>query len=348
MGKESNLRKLSRSSAFPFQSIEEVVVTLDLTDELSMSGDERLRENGISEKYETEMLAPETRRRLSQEIAEINDLALSTAVYDLDQGTSQAGGHVLPVLEDMVVDSGAYINLGTEVVGLHQELVPSGKLEWIVRSHNEIRGTEYLAFQKVILAAPWYPATLEVHAELEQQPQELEYRQRHVTFFTSQLALSSDLFGSEDKLPNQILPTMIAESDKLHGIHEIAFVRELTRVIDGKAIIDHLYRILSVHEIDDEFLSSLFNNDQDNPSWVYKGSVSILESLNKLVVNSCLQVRHAYPLLYPRTLFPPMALSDSLWHAGALEAVASSLDMSLFAGANVGALAFAQIRKEQA
>lgn len=94
-----------------------------------MSGDERLRENGISEKYETEMLAPETRRRLSQEIAEINDLALSTAVYDLDQGTSQAGGHVLPVLEDMVVDSEAYINLGTEVVGLHQELMPSGKLK---------------------------------------------------------------------------------------------------------------------------------------------------------------------------------------------------------------------------
>ena len=41
-----------------------------------------------------------------------------------------------------------------------------------------------------------------------------------------------------------------------------------------------------------------------------------------------------------------MALSDSLWHTAALEAVTSSLELSLFAGANVGALAFVQIQIE--
>ena len=120
-----------------------------------------------------------------------------------------------------------------------------------------------------------------MHAKLERQSQDLNYRQRHVTFFTSQLSLSPGPFGGQASLSKQILPTTTAKPDKLYGIDETACV---TRAADDRAVTNHLYRILSTHEMNDDLFSSPFNYDKDNPTWIYIGNVSILKILpsNKL------------------------------------------------------------------
>lgn len=80
-----------------------------------MSAEQRLRINSVSQKYADEVILPETRSRFGQDIAELNDLALSIAVYDADQGTSHVGGRIRPVLEAMASLSEADLKLNTYV-----------------------------------------------------------------------------------------------------------------------------------------------------------------------------------------------------------------------------------------
>lgn len=240
-----------------------------------MSGEERLRKNGISRKYQEEVLVPETRRRLNQDVTEVSDLALSMAVYDENQGISQTGGHIIPTLEEMLLNSGAQLRLQTEIMGgLKHQLVRTGEWEWILQSHQIGREVEQSSFQKVIIATPWDATTNENIDTLEEIALASEYRPRHITLFTTTQSLDPEIFGQQESLPDWILPTMIKPLDHLDGIHEIAHVRNLTRTTHHTTVIERLYRILSTHEIGDEWLASLFVHRDIAPTWVHRDKVS--------------------------------------------------------------------------
>lgn len=274
MGKLNRLTTLNSHSGFPFATVESMIIALGLSEETEMRGIERNRRNGISERYQNEVITPETHRRLSQDVAEINDLALSMALQDADQGPSHSGGSTREVLEEMMRRSGAELRLNTRVLGLRYELISEAERVWIVESRREgSEELEFSGFQKIIFAAPWDPALTDVEEEFDFALQQAEYRSRHVTFFTSRKGLSSSLFG---KIPEQILPRINpnASPEQLSGIHEIAFVREITRVIDDEAATESLFRILSTSKVDDEVLHSITNGDQDSLTWVHRAFVS--------------------------------------------------------------------------
>lgn len=288
MGKLHRLANLNSNSGFPFATIESMINALGLSEETEMRGEERNRKNGVSEKYQNEVMIPETYRRLSQDVAEINDLALSMALQDVDQGPSHSGGSTREILEEMVGRSGAHLRLDTRVMGSRYEPISEGEKDWIVESRTEgSEELEFSAFQKIILAAPWDPAFMEVDEDFDFPLQEAGYRSRHLTLFTSRSRLSSSFFG-HPKVPEQIMPRITPNTspEQLSGIHEIAFVREVTRVIDDQATTESLFRILSTHEVDDEVLRSLIDGDQDSLTWVHRDFVCHYLSSLRIFINS--------------------------------------------------------------
>lgn len=255
-----------------------MIIALHLSEETEMRGEERNRKNGISETYQNEVMTPETHRRLGQGVAEINDLALSMALQDVDQGPSHSGGSTRQTLEDMAMRSGAHLRFNTRVQGVHYELISEDEKDWIVESRKDSSDVfEFSAFQKIILATPWDPALMEVNEEFDFPLQEAGYRSRHLTFFTSPRGLSTSFFGQPQgsRLPEQILPRITPNTspEQLSGIYEIAFVREITRIIDNLATTESLFRILSAGEVNDEVLHSLIDGDQDSVTWVHRAFV---------------------------------------------------------------------------
>jgi hypothetical protein len=55
------------------------------------------------------------------------------------------------------------------------------------------------------------------------------------------------------------------------------------------------------------------------------------------------KIPHAYPILNPRTAFLPFLLDDSFWYPIAIEALSSSVDISIWAGKNVAGLVLAEL-----
>lgn len=278
MGKLHKLANLHSHPWFPFVTIESMIIALDLSDETEMRGEERNRKNGISESYQNEIMIPETNRRLSQDVAEINDLALSMALQDVDQSSSHSGGSTRVILEEMVRRSGAHLRLDTRVLGLRYELISEDEKEWIVESRKEgSEELEFSAFQKIILATPWDPALMEIEEEFDYPLQAARYRSRHLTLFTSRSGLNSSFFGRSHgaNLPEQILPRITPNTspEQLSGIHEIAFVREVTRVIDDQVTTELLFRILSTQKVNDGVLRSVVDGYQDSVTWVHRAFV---------------------------------------------------------------------------
>lgn len=278
MGKLHKLASLNSHSAFPFTTIESMITALGLSEETEMRGEERNRKNGISETYQNEVMSSEAHRRLSQDVAEINDLALSMVLQDVDQGPSHLGGSTRGILDEMVTRSGAYLRLSTRVLGLHYELISEGEKDWIVESRKEgSEELEFSAFKKLILATPWDPTLLEVNEEFDFPLQHAGYRSRHLTLFTSRSGLSSRFFGHPQgaKVPEQILPRITPNTfpEQLSGIHEIAFVRDITRIIEDQATTESLFRIMSTRQVDDEVIRSFIGGDQDSVTWVHRAFV---------------------------------------------------------------------------
>ena len=67
MRKGKSVAKLSRKPFVLYRSSNGTVSALHMRDGLSLSGEMRLLKNGISEKYQIEILTPETRRTLAKE-----------------------------------------------------------------------------------------------------------------------------------------------------------------------------------------------------------------------------------------------------------------------------------------
>ncbi|KAI9737830.1 MAG: hypothetical protein M1834_009199 [Cirrosporium novae-zelandiae] len=334
MNKLETLPKLPNSRRFPFADIQGVVNTLNLEIETRSSAEQYLKVDGISKKYEEEVILPQVRKRLAQDIQELNALSLAIAMYDGDQGVSKAGGLIVPILEDMAFNSGADLKLGTRVNGSKPELMPSGKWVNIIRSERDTGEVEYAAYDQVIFATP-DESPMDPENKLNLTGPHVEYRPRHITLFTSRRALTGSFFGHRQMMPSQIITTVIGSKADCNGIHEIAHVKNVARVLDDELVTEHLYRILSAHEISDDFLNAVLDSHEDQGAdnntvtWVYRNEIPF-----------------AYPLLYPRKTFPPLMVSDSLWHTSAIDAFANTIDTSLFMGANVAALVIQKLEDQ--
>ncbi len=251
-------------------TIDMILSATGIDSAVSMSAVERLRVNGISDRYVEEVIAPQITKQLGgQKVSEINDLALSMAMEREDQGELYSGGKILNVLEEMLGRSSATVKLKTRVVELKREEVEKEEEKWVLVSSvgDENDTMEYSVFDRVIVAAPWDITSL-IPLEQEGLRSEL-YIPLYVTFITSFSDLSTRYFGvASGAVPKQMLTVPSPEMGELDAVQEIAYVRNVSRLVDGKPVAERLYRILSSSEISNRTISPFFENGEEAISWI--------------------------------------------------------------------------------
>ena len=302
---------------------------------VGLSAAERLKLNGISQTYIEEVISPQAKRQSGLDIAEMSDLALSMALEREFQGFDSASiaGRFETVLERFVNSSKAELRLNTEITGLKRETVEEeDKESWILEIHQK-GGSElaYEVFDQVILAAPWNTSFLneENTSKEEQEAEQIHYRAAYITFLLSTDKLTFFHANITTPIPSQLL--FVASPDlpeHLRGVHEVTLLRQLFRVDPETEEIqaETLYRVFSTHSILNSTLASQ-SADDGVISWSFEQ-----------------EIRHAYPLLYPRNEgFGKFKTAPGLWHTNVVEAIGSSVDLSWVAGEKVAALVMQDI-----
>lgn len=290
---------------------------------------ERLKLNGLSLEYIREVLGPQVKRHTGQDIEQLSDLALSMALDREHQGSqiTEADGSLTTVLSAFGDLSRSELKFSTKVSALRRSMVSEGKESWILEysdTENKSQSSCEM-FDKVIIAAPWDTSAL-LSPETSPDYEQIQYRSQWVTLFRSNTTLNNNYFGSSETLPPQLLPI---PSSKLiqpfQGIQEITHLKEIARFdhFTGKYNMDHLYRILSGHQIDMPTIYQLFEGFDDQLKPMFHQE----------------EIQTACSLLYARSGgFPGFKIADGLWHTSAVESIGSSVDLSWVAGENVARL----------
>ncbi|ORY64385.1 uncharacterized protein BCR38DRAFT_485542 [Pseudomassariella vexata] len=319
------------------RTVHELLSSLGIDRKAHESSTETLHNHDISQLYRDEVVAPRVQRVLGQRLDDITGLALSMALAKEDRVNSHTGGDFLETLERILRRADATVLTSSTVTGIKYEEL-NEKSAWLVESvHGTSNLTQYGAFDHVILAAPG--AEKNALHRYDTNAFELPgHRSVHVEFFISSTRIDPLAFGESDALHDQIL--FIQKLDQIglfQGVHEIAYVREIVRRHDGVDIVEHLYRCVSDHYVTDLLLHSLpFAKD----------GASSEEKAQGITWTYQTRIESAYPLLYPKTSFPPFRLSeDGLWATSAMYAVGSTVDFSWLAGKTVAEQMISTLRK---
>ena len=300
---------------------------------VSRSALERLKLNGLSQKYVHDVLGPQVKRHTSQSVERVSDLAMSMALDREDQGiqTFEVGGRLTTLLGDFIIKSKAVLKLNAKVTGLRREMVEGEKDSWILEyseSKSQTQAT-YEAFDKVIIATPWKPDTPQFN--LPGNANQIQYRSQWMMFFITNSTLDTSYFGNPSTLPEQIVPVPNSQlMDPIRAVQEIAHLKEIPDfdLLGGEYRPLHLYRIFSTQQIEMSSIHPLFGA----PIFAYHQE----------------EIVDAYPCLYARSNgFPGFKISEDLWHTSVIEAIGSSVDLSWVTGENVARLVGREVEKQR-
>ncbi|KAI1143464.1 hypothetical protein F5Y05DRAFT_421055 [Hypoxylon sp. FL0543] len=286
----------------------QLMISLGILDPVREFAQHDLDSRGIGGAYETEILGPQVERVHSQGIPNISTLAMMLAAGQEDYANAYVGGELIDRLEQIVAATGADVRTGTKVSAIKHEQINSEQSAWLVAYDAPglpFPGAE--PFDRVILAAPSFDLYQASPLDDAEAASVLTYRSTHVTFFTLPERLNPDDFGSGDQI---LFHDAQGKYDAFKGVRELAFVREVGRLVDGHTVAEHLYCALSDDDITEEIRNNL------GVTWLYQT-----------------RLENAHPDLYPFRRFPPFKLSDKgMWWTSAIHAIASTVDMSWLAG----------------
>ncbi|KAI0842115.1 hypothetical protein F5Y06DRAFT_292937 [Hypoxylon sp. FL0890] len=288
--------------------IMQLMISLGIIDPVQQFAQNGLDSRGIGGAYETEILSPQVERVHSQGIPNISTLAMMLAAAQEDYANAYIGGELVDRLEQIVAATGASVRTATKVSGVKHEQINDHESAWLVEySARGLPVLEAEPFDRVILAAPSFDLYQVSSIDDVEAASVLTYHPTHVTFFTLPQRLNSDDFGDVDQI---LFHDGQGKYDAFRGFRELAFVREVVRVVDGQPIVEYLYRALSDEDIERELRDNL------SVTWLYQA-----------------RLENAHPDFFPSRWFPPFELSDKgMWWTSAIHAIGSTVDMSWLAG----------------
>lgn len=261
ISKLNRLPTLETSPSYPFSTVDSLVSALNLSSEISSSGAQLLRSAGISPLYEANIILPEVQKRFKQRPEHLTGLALSMAMQETDKGSRYGGGQIIPIFHRLLDASGADIRLNSRVSGLSRQEVAPGKFQWAlrIRSPDVSDRDEQYAFDKVVLATPWKSDELEINIGNETKSflEGVPYLDEYITFFKSLSELNIDHLGHSESGPRRLLVPAQDMQEPLHGIRELAFVKDTFRIENGEVVTEHLYRVFSDRPLSNSTLEYL-------------------------------------------------------------------------------------------
>ncbi|KAI4280692.1 MAG: hypothetical protein L6R38_004239 [Xanthoria sp. 2 TBL-2021] len=351
--------KMYRAPYFPFKSIAETAVDLDLLGTTTATGQHFLEANGVSGKFGHDIVQAATRVNYAQNLDQIH--GLETMVCMAAEGGMSIEGGNWQIFDNMIKDSGATLLLNTAVSTITKD---SGK--YAIRATilsldpaQDIESTES-TYDTIILASPLQFSNIAFSPALSSPPPFIPYVSLHVTLFTSPYRLSPAAFNLDSgvNMPTTILTTTppdTAESKTLPfnsisnlgrvGVPEDYFNPPSPKDDVGCGTRDshYLYKIFSPQPLSQSYIESLLEFDhtmphkyydilfQDKPiSWIYEKRWD------------------SYPYLPPKSTFADIRLTmankeeeegeDSIWYTSGIESFISTMETSSLMGMNVARL----------
>ncbi|KAJ6264606.1 hypothetical protein Dda_0755 [Drechslerella dactyloides] len=314
--------KMYNEPVFPWKSLTQTAMDLDLLPATSTSGLEFLKANSIYPPFTTDLIQASTRVNYASNLGHINGLVTMVAM-STDGAMAITGGN-WKIFDRMVQTSRSGILLETRVTSIERV---EGKRTWIVKALKSTGEELQDEYDDVIVATPWQFSNITSSSIVP--PETIKYTNLHVTLFASPYRLSPKYFNCDKELvPDMILSTLPDESDAntRHvgptGFWSVNILRTLDRKLEnGVKRREYLYKIFSPEYWPDEKIYEMMGQPGDAKAltWTYR------------------KLWQAYPVEEPRTTFQEAELDFGLWYTAGMEAFISCMETMSLAGKNVAA-----------
>ncbi|KAF2685959.1 Prenylcysteine oxidase [Lentithecium fluviatile CBS 122367] len=322
--------RMYEEPVFPWKSLSDVVAEVGLVGTTGVTGEQFLKEEGVSDKFANEIVQASTRVNYASNLATIH--GLETMVCMAANGAMSIAGGNWKIFDKMLQSSPSIsTHLNTSITHISKQ---PDKTYNITISSGEI--TQY---DEVILASPLQFSKLIIGPPPQHTPDQIPYVKLHVTLFASPHRLSPASFGLADdkRVPQHVLTTLhpsekdASDSESGPGFNSISIVASGTNNLASPPRPEYIYKIFSFHPIDAAFLSRYLGQpvsddeaetgDPDgHVSWVYR------------------KVWHSYPKELPRITFDEIVLDEGLWYTSGIEPFISTMETSALMGKNVARL----------
>lgn len=267
-------RKLYEYPFFPFRSLSDRALDLDLISVTSVTGEQLLADNNIGPPFSTDIIQASTRVNYGQNLNLIH--GLETMVCMAIEGAMSIKGGNWQIFDGMLKSSNATIQLNAKVNAIAKE-----KGKYIVKTLAKdaiavdgILPYEDKSFDTVVLAAPLQYSEITVeNGLLKYTPDEIPYVRLHVTLFTSPYPLNGAYFnlGPDDEVPTTILTTLGPDEvpgnpEKGAGSSGFFSISTLRTLLNPKTLQkEYLYKIFSPEELTFKFLSGILGVPGPSP-----------------------------------------------------------------------------------
>ncbi|KFY41296.1 hypothetical protein V495_04992 [Pseudogymnoascus sp. VKM F-4514 (FW-929)] len=196
--------ELYKPPFFPFRSLTERVIELDLVSATGVTGDQLLAANSVYPPFTTDIIQAFTRVNYLQNLGVIH--GLETMVSMSTDGATQVKGGNWQMFDRMLNASGATVHLDTAVSSLEKD---NGRYTLTSKPTNAAwtSVSSEQRFDSVVIAAPFQYTGLKLSDGIvEKTPDEIPYVQLHATLFTTPLKLDGSYFGLK---PGDVVPTTV-------------------------------------------------------------------------------------------------------------------------------------------
>jgi prenylcysteine oxidase/farnesylcysteine lyase len=338
---------------FPWGSLSEAVYEIGLSDMTATSGEQYLKEKGVSDKFAREFVQGATRVNYAQNLANIHGVE---AMVCMATGAVSVKGGNWQIFAKMIGTSANQHLLSTEVRTIERQqggtFTVGAKLNCCnteADHPNELMTSG--VFDTIILAAPYQFSSIDFIPPLQFTPETVPYVNLHVTLFTSPYRLSPTAFNLP---PDQLVPTAIlttlpenedpAPANKSQagspGIFSISTLRQVTNPSQPDRP-EYLYKVFSPTAINATFLTQILGLPESSPITepfpVYEWGTT-LDLPKDGVTWIHRKLWQSYPYGFPRTKFEKLRLDDGIWYTAGMEGFISTMETSALSGMNVARL----------
>ncbi|KAH6677448.1 Prenylcysteine lyase-domain-containing protein [Halenospora varia] len=327
--------KLYEAPFFPFRSLSDRALDLDLIPVTSLTGEQYLTNNSIGAPFSTDIIQASTRVNYGQNLAVIH--ALETMVCMAIDGAMQIAGGNWQIFDNMLKASNATTLLNSTVSAISKH---GGKYN-IKTSSKDAAGklsTKEQPFDTIVLAAPFQYSDIDIEEGLVKRlPDKIPYVKLHVTLFASPKRLDPTFFGLKPDVetPTTILTTLAPDELPSAGVGKAGFfsISTLRPILNPKTLRkEYLYKVFSPKALTSEFLGGILGapvptnltkisaDGEDAISWFYP------------------HVWNSYPVEHPRVTFEDSELARGFYYTSGMESFISTMETNALMGMNVAQL----------
>ncbi|CAK1359124.1 unnamed protein product [Cercospora beticola] len=344
----SKFLKIYDAPIFPFESLTAAAQSVGLSAVTAATGEQYLRENGISAAFAREVVQASTRVNYAQNLEYIHGLEAMVCMAT-EGGAMRVQGGNWRIFEEMVKASAAHVRLGERVSSVTEKREEKYMISVIDGDASEEQQRlqeerdDGTAFDHVVVASPWQYADIDFGVFPEfRLPDKIPYVRLHVTLFTSPHLLDPEYFNlPKDQAVPQAILTTLPDGEPAHtgpeGVGHSAFfaislLRPLTNPKTGRE--EYLYKIFSPKRISDEYLSEILDTEHSTDN----GSAEAPFGNKETVTWIYRKIWNSYPYETPRVAFEDVQLSRNVWYTGGMDNFISTMETNALMGKNVAKL----------